>query len=99
MHTRYNALPALKIKIAKTPMDRVIDAVVDVAFALPLKVRRSRMGFIMCTPIMVIFSLPLAALFVVLVLEGLSVPGERSRIEGEPEFDKGRARWGKPVLI
>ena len=80
-------------------MDRVIDAVVDLAFAPPLKVRRSRMGFIMCTPVMVILSLPLPALYVVLVLGmDFSARSEESNWR-EPEFDKGRARWGKPVLI
>jgi Fe2+ transport system protein FeoA len=74
-------------------MDRVIDAVVDVAFAPPLKVRRSRMGFIMCAPIMVILSLPLPALYVVLVL-GMAFSARREESNWrEPEFDKGRARW------
>jgi Fe2+ transport system protein FeoA len=77
----------------------VIDVVVDLAFAPPLKVRRSRMGFIMCTPIMVILSLPLPALHVVLVLGmAFSARREESKLAG-PEFDKGRARWGRRVLI
>jgi Fe2+ transport system protein FeoA len=80
-------------------MDRVIDAVVDVAFAPPLKVRLSRMGFIMCAPIMVILSLPLPTLYVVLVL-GMAFSARREESNWrEPEFDKGRARGGKPVLI
>jgi hypothetical protein len=69
-------------------MDRVIDAVVDLVFAPPLKVRRSRMGFIMCTPIMVILSLPLPALYVVLVL-GMAFSARREEsIGGNPNLIK-----------
>jgi Fe2+ transport system protein FeoA len=69
-------------------MDRVIDAVGDLAFAPPLKVRRSRMGFIMDTSIMVILSLPLPALYVVLVL-GMAFSARRKEWNWrEPEFEK-----------
>jgi hypothetical protein len=40
----------------------VIDAIVDCGLALPLKLRRCRMGLIMFSPIMVILALPLVAL-------------------------------------
>jgi hypothetical protein len=67
-------------------MDRVIDAVVDVAFAPPLKVRWSRIGFIMCAPIMVILSLPLPTLYVVLVLGIAFSARQGSRIGGNPNL-------------
>jgi hypothetical protein len=58
----------LKTAIARSPTDRVIDATVDLAFALPLKLRRSRLGLIACSPILVILALPLAVLLFVWVL-------------------------------